>query len=77
MVWMIDYSEYIAQCDERRAFISGFTGSAGATCLFCSYGIPLLIGFGSFQGVAIVTRSDAFLFSDGRYFLQAEKQLDQ
>ncbi len=24
-----DASEYIAQCDERRAFISGFTGSAG------------------------------------------------
>ncbi|PSS29828.1 hypothetical protein PHLCEN_2v2669 [Hermanssonia centrifuga] len=49
-------SEYIAQCDERRAFISGFTGSAGC---------------------AIVTSDDAYLFTDGRYFLQAEKQLDQ
>ncbi|EMD36821.1 hypothetical protein CERSUDRAFT_83841 [Gelatoporia subvermispora B] len=49
-------SEYIAPCDERRAFISGFTGSAGC---------------------AIVTDKDAFLFTDGRYFLQAEKQLDQ
>ncbi|OCH85295.1 Creatinase/aminopeptidase [Obba rivulosa] len=49
-------SEYIASCDERRAFISGFTGSAGC---------------------AIVTDRDAFLFTDGRYFLQAEKQLDQ
>ncbi|KAI0938502.1 hypothetical protein AcV5_000173 [Taiwanofungus camphoratus] len=50
------YSEYIARCDERRAFISGFDGSAGC---------------------AIVTSKDAFLFTDGRYFLQAEKQLDQ
>ncbi|KAI0691006.1 Creatinase/aminopeptidase [Cerioporus squamosus] len=50
------FSEYIAQCDERRAFISGFTGSAGT---------------------AVVTAQEAFLFTDGRYFLQAEKQLDQ
>ncbi|KAI0765194.1 Creatinase/aminopeptidase [Fomes fomentarius] len=50
------FSEYIAQCDERRAFISGFTGSAGT---------------------AVVTPQGAFLFTDGRYFLQAEKQLDQ
>lgn len=27
-------------------------------------------------GVAVVTLKDAFLFTDGRYFLQAEKQLD-
>ncbi|EPS95616.1 hypothetical protein FOMPIDRAFT_1025722 [Fomitopsis schrenkii] len=50
------YSEYPAQCDERRAFISAFTGSAGC---------------------AVVTQNDAFLFTDGRYFLQAEKQLDK
>ncbi|KAI0341347.1 Creatinase/aminopeptidase [Trametopsis cervina] len=49
------YSEYSAHCDERRAFISGFTGSAGT---------------------AIITLDSAFLFTDGRYFLQAEKQLD-
>ncbi|KAJ3476796.1 hypothetical protein NLI96_g10907 [Meripilus lineatus] len=49
-------SEYIATCDERRAFISGFNGSAGC---------------------AVVTLNDAYLFTDGRYFLQAEKQLDQ
>ncbi|KAG6909923.1 hypothetical protein DXG01_014443 [Tephrocybe rancida] len=49
-------SEYLAHCDERRAFISGFTGSAGC---------------------AVVTLKDAFLFTDGRYFLQAGKQLDQ
>ncbi|KAJ7074964.1 Creatinase/Prolidase N-terminal domain-containing protein [Mycena belliarum] len=48
-------SEYLAGCDERRAFISGFNGSAGC---------------------AIITPKDAFLFTDGRYFLQAEQQLD-
>jgi len=25
----VDSSEYLAQCDQRRAFISGFNGSAG------------------------------------------------
>ncbi|KIL60909.1 hypothetical protein M378DRAFT_193546 [Amanita muscaria Koide BX008] len=49
-------SEYIAHCDQRRAFISGFNGSAGC---------------------AVVTLDGAFLFTDGRYFLQAEKQLDK
>ncbi|EIW74358.1 Creatinase aminopeptidase [Coniophora puteana RWD-64-598 SS2] len=50
------FSEYIAACDERRAWISGFNGSAGC---------------------AIVTLDKAFLFTDGRYFLQAEQQLDR
>lgn len=48
-------SEYIAPCDARRAFISGFTGSAGT---------------------AIITQDSAALWTDGRYFLQAEKELD-
>lgn len=48
-------SEYIAPCDARRAFISGFTGSSGS---------------------AIVTKEKAALWTDGRYFLQAEKQLN-
>jgi len=25
----LDSSEYLAECDKRRAFITGFTGSAG------------------------------------------------
>ncbi|KAH6887859.1 putative Xaa-Pro aminopeptidase P [Coprinopsis sp. MPI-PUGE-AT-0042] len=59
-VWVVPsedqhYSEYLAHCDERRAFISGFNGSAGC---------------------AVVTLEKAHLFTDGRYFLQAEKQLD-
>ncbi|KAI9805108.1 MAG: hypothetical protein M1825_000942 [Sarcosagium campestre] len=48
-------SEYIAPCDGRREFISGFSGSAGT---------------------AIVTLEKAALATDGRYFNQAEKQLD-
>ncbi|ODV88098.1 hypothetical protein CANARDRAFT_20819 [[Candida] arabinofermentans NRRL YB-2248] len=48
-------SEYTAAKDQRREFISGFTGSAG---------------------VAIVTLNEAALSTDGRYFLQASKQLD-
>ena len=47
--------EYIAPWDARRAFISGFTGSAGS---------------------AMITLNKAALWTDGRYFLQAEKQLD-
>ncbi|KAJ1558962.1 hypothetical protein HK405_012561, partial [Cladochytrium tenue] len=48
-------SEYIADCDARRAFISGFTGSAG---------------------LVAVTTTEAALWTDGRYFLQASQQLD-
>lgn len=48
-------SEYIADVDARRAFISGFDGSAG---------------------LAVVTLDQAALFTDGRYYLQAEQQLD-
>jgi Xaa-Pro aminopeptidase len=50
------FSEYPSEADKRRAFISGFNGSAGC---------------------AIVTLKGAFLFTDGRYFLQAEQQLDE
>ncbi|KAK7498449.1 hypothetical protein BaRGS_00010403 [Batillaria attramentaria] len=48
-------SEYVADCDRRRAYLTGFTGSAGT---------------------AIVTDSKAALWTDGRYYLQADKQLD-
>ncbi|KAH0834715.1 peptidase M24, structural domain-containing protein [Lanmaoa asiatica] len=48
-------SEYPSEADKRRAFISGFNGSAGC---------------------AVITLKDAFLFTDGRYFLQAQQQLD-
>ncbi|BBN15819.1 Xaa-Pro aminopeptidase [Marchantia polymorpha subsp. ruderalis] len=47
-------SEFIADCFMRRAFISGFTGSAGSV---------------------IISKDRASLWTDGRYFLQAENQL--
>lgn len=49
-------SEYIAPCDCRREFVSGFNGSAGT---------------------AVITEHEAALWTDGRYFLQADKQLDE
>lgn len=48
-------SEYAAPCFARRAYISGFSGSAGTV---------------------VVTADAAMLWTDGRYFLQAEKELD-
>jgi Xaa-Pro aminopeptidase len=47
--------EYVAPCDERLAWLTGFTGSAG---------------------MAIVLKDKAALFVDGRYTLQAKKQVD-
>lgn len=47
-------SEYVAACDQRRAWLSGFTGSAGT---------------------AVVTEESALLWTDGRYFTQAENEL--
>ncbi|WOH00336.1 hypothetical protein DCAR_0519695 [Daucus carota subsp. sativus] len=47
-------SEYVSERDQRRAFVSGFTGSAG---------------------VALITMNEALMWTDGRYFLQAEQQL--
>lgn len=68
-------SEYLARCDERRAFISGFNGSAGKLCLRLYIFAYFLTG--NLPGCAIVTEKEAFMFTDGRYFLQAEKQLDE
>ena len=48
-------SEYVGDYFKSRAYISGFTGSAGTL---------------------IVTKSEAGLWTDGRYFIQAEKQLE-
>ncbi len=48
-------SEYVGDYFKSRAWISGFTGSAGTL---------------------IITNNDAKLFTDGRYFIQAEQQLE-
>lgn len=47
-------TEYLPARWRSRAWLSGFTGSAGTLC---------------------VTREDAALWTDGRYFIQAERQL--
>ncbi|KAM7520230.1 hypothetical protein LguiB_019192 [Lonicera macranthoides] len=49
-------SEYVSERDQRRQFISGFTGSAG---------------------LALITKNEALLWTDGRYFLQATKELSE
>jgi Xaa-Pro aminopeptidase len=48
-------NEYVAPSEERLAWLTGFTGSAG---------------------MAIVLRDQAAVFVDGRYTLQASKQVD-
>lgn len=55
-------SEYTAQADKRREYLSGFTGSAGL-CVITLDNEDTLEG-------------EAALATDGRYFLQAEKELD-
>lgn len=47
-------SEYVSDFFKQRAYMSGFTGSAGTLVVF---------------------KTEAYLFTDGRYFLQAEKEL--
>ncbi len=47
-------SEYVGSYFKARAYISGFTGSAGTL---------------------VITKDDAKLFTDGRYYIQAERQL--
>ena len=48
-------SSYLPVISQRRAFVSGFSGSAGT---------------------AVVTSDAALLWTDGRYWLQAESQTD-
>lgn len=47
-------SEYVGDYFKSRAWVSGFTGSAGTL---------------------VITKDDAKLFTDGRYYIQAESQL--
>ena len=54
-------SEYVATSEERRAAVSGFTGSAGTAVVTCTNKSE--------------TEGKAALWTDGRYFLQAETQL--
>lgn len=49
-------NEYVPNCWQRRAALSGFTGSAGD---------------------ALLGHDGAWLWTDGRYFLQADNELDK
>src|ERR1700761_8744398 len=49
-------NEYVAPSEERLAWLTGFTGSAG---------------------MAMVLTNEAAVFVDGRYTLQAAKQVDR
>ena len=49
-------SEYIAPCDQRVHFLSGFSGS---------------------NAICLISQTEALLWTDGRYFLQAEKELHE
>ena len=72
-------SEYVSGRDKRRAHVSGFTGSAGLAVVFAD---------AEAAGRAVAAATDlaaaepgvhaggsAFLWTDGRYFTQAEAEL--
>lgn len=66
-------SEYPADSDLRRGFITGFNGSAGTAVVTT---VPPITGSAA-PGEADKAKGEpeALLFTDGRYFLQAEQQL--
>lgn len=59
-------SEYVSAADQRRAFISGFNGSAGIACITRD-----LLNFNTEQ-----PEGKSILSTDGRYFNQASQELD-
>lgn len=63
-------SEYVASCFERRSFVSGFTGSAGTAVVFA---VDLDQEHHESGGSTFPTKG--LLWTDGRYHIQAEKEL--
>lgn len=59
-------SEYVSAVDQRRAFISGFSGSAGIACVTRD-----LLNFNEKH-----PDGKSILSTDGRYFNQARQELD-
>lgn len=59
-------SEYVSLADQRRCFISGFTGSAGVACITRD-----LLNFNADH-----LEGKSLLSTDGRYFNQASQELD-
>lgn len=58
-------SEYVAPIDQKRAFISGFSGSAGVAVVTRDV-----------NSFSDVPEGTAALATDGRYFIQATNELD-
>ncbi|XP_021950156.1 xaa-Pro aminopeptidase ApepP isoform X2 [Folsomia candida] len=54
------YTEFVAECHQRRGYISKFTGSAGTAIVTTN---------STGEGVAL-------LWTDGRYYFQAEQEMD-
>lgn len=78
-------SEYVSEHDKRRSFISGFTGSAGTAVVTESEVSSRLNGHEFTRSCAVGEatlfcefrlNAQALLWTDGRYFLQANMQLD-
>ncbi|CAO1628619.1 unnamed protein product [Sympodiomycopsis kandeliae] len=65
-------SEYPAESDLRRSFITGFTGSAGTAIVTT---VPPATAQVPVNKDDVLAEPDALLFTDGRYFLQAAQQL--
>lgn len=65
-------SEYPADSDLRRGFITGFTGSAGTAVVTT---VPPATADVPVNKNDVLAEPDALLFTDGRYFLQAGQQL--
>ena len=63
-------SEYLAECDERRQYVSGFTGSAGTAIV-----TPKQVAApGTWH--LMTCHLKALMWTDGRYHLQASKEMD-
>lgn len=73
-------SEYVSAANMRRAFLTGFTGSNGTGTKRNGMGclnerrIVLTVSLVVCE-TALVTEDKALMWTDGRYFLQAEKEL--
>ena len=72
-------SEYPATCDARREYVSGFTGSAGTAVVTADQVCALVVCIGPAHGQCApsIRRGipQALLWTDGRYWLQAARQL--
>ena len=65
-------SEYVSEADKRRAFITGFTGSAGTAVILAEPFTPTPQCDAHHGSPSVCGR----LFTDGRYFLQAGQELN-